>query len=87
MRRIAIGIGATMLIAAPLSLIDPDGFYSALIKPSLATLWISQLFVFIAYPRFAAKRGQHALPAWALSAVASGLAVYGLWTGLGAASS
>jgi amino acid transporter len=79
-RPIAIGIGALMVVAAPLSLINPDGFYSALIQPSLAALWISQLLVFLAYPRFAAKHGQRALPAWTLSAVASGLAAYGLWT-------
>jgi amino acid transporter len=87
MRPIAMGIGGAMLVAAPLSLINPDGFYSALIKPSIAALWISQLFVFLAYPRFAAKLGQRTLPAWMLSAAASGLAVYGLWTGLQAAAS
>jgi fumarate reductase subunit D len=87
MRPIAIGIGAVMVMAAPLSLIDPQGFYSALIKPSLAALWISQLFVFLAYPRFAAKHRQRALPAWTLSAVASGLAFYGLWTALQTAAS
>jgi len=87
MRPIAIGIGAVMLLAAPLSLIDPAGFYSALTKPSLAALWISQLFVFLAYPRFAAKHGQRALPAWTLSAAASGLAIYGLWTALQQAAS
>jgi hypothetical protein len=80
MRPIAIGIGALMVLAAPLSLINPDGFYTALIKPSLVALWISQLIVFLAYPRFAAKHGQRALPAWTLSAAASGLAIYGLWT-------
>jgi amino acid transporter len=82
MRSIAIGIGALMVVAAPLSLINPEGFYSALVKPSLAALWISQLFVFVAYPRFAVKHGHRALPAWTLSAAASGLAIYGLWTAL-----
>jgi hypothetical protein len=82
MRSIAVGVGALMVLAAPLSLIDPDGFYAALIKPSLVALWISQLIVFLAYPRFAAKRSHRALPAWTISAVASGLAIYGLWTAL-----
>lgn len=76
-----------MVVAAPLSLIDPEGFYSALATPSLVALWVSQLFVFLAYPRFAAKHGQRVLPAWMLAAVASGLAGYGLWTGLQAAAS
>jgi amino acid transporter len=87
MRPIAIGIGAVMVLSAPLSLINPDGFYSALIKPSLAALWVSQLFVFVAYPRFAAKQRQRALPAWTLSAAASGFAIYGLWTALQTATS
>lgn len=82
MRPIALGIGAVMVVAAPFSLIDPQGFYSALVKPSLATLWISQLIVFLAYPRFAAKHGGRAVPAWMFSAAASGLAAYGLWTAL-----
>ena len=82
MRPIAVGVGALMVLAAPLSLINPDGFYTALIKPSLVALWISQLIVFLAYPRFAAKHGQRVLPAWTLSAAASGLAIYGLWTGI-----
>jgi amino acid transporter len=86
-RPIAIVVGAVVVLAAPFSLIDPDGFYDTLLKPSLVALWLSQLIVFLVYPRFAARHGQRAAPAWALSAVASGLAVYGLWTALTAASS
>jgi amino acid transporter len=78
MNRIAVAIGIALLIAAPLSLIDPRGFYSDLTKPSLIALWLSQLIVFAVYPLFARKRGQRALPAWTLSLVASGLAIYGL---------
>ncbi|MBV8943169.1 MAG: APC family permease [Solirubrobacterales bacterium] len=82
LRPITLAIGALMVAAAPFSLIDPQGFYSALVKPSLAALWTSQLIVFLAYPRFVAKRRGRALPAWTLSAAASGLAIYGLWTAL-----
>lgn len=78
-RPITIGIGALMALAAPFTLIDPEGFYGSLIKPSLAALWISELIVFAVYPLFARKHGQRALPAYALGTVASGLAVYGLW--------
>jgi amino acid transporter len=87
MRPIAVVIGAVVVLAAPFSLINPDGFYNALLKPSLVALWLSQLIVFLVYPRFAARHQQRRLPAWALTAVASGLTVYGLWVALTAASS
>ena len=86
-RPVTIAIGAVIVLAAPFSLIDPDGFYNTLIKPSLIALWVSQLIVFLVYPRFAGRRGQRTLPAWALSLVAGGLAVYGLWVTLQSASS
>jgi hypothetical protein len=81
-RRITLVVGAIMLVAAPFSLIDPQGFYNALIKPSLIALWLSQVIVFAVYPRFAARHRQRALPAWTLAFIASGLAIYGLWTGV-----
>jgi amino acid transporter len=87
MRPVAVVIGAVIVLAAPFSLIDPDGFYDALLKPSLIALWLSQLIVFAVYPRFADRHGQRALPAWTLSLVAGGLAVYGLWVTLHSASS
>jgi hypothetical protein len=78
-RPVTAAIGVIVLAAAPLSLIDPDGFYDALVRPSEAMLWISQLIVFAVYPLFARKRGHRMAPAVALSTVASALAVYGLW--------
>lgn len=87
MRPVNLAIGALMVLAAPFSLIDPQGFYNTLATPSLAALWISQLIVFLAYPRFVAKHRGRALPAWTLSAAASGLAIYGLWTALQQAAS
>jgi amino acid transporter len=81
-RPVAIAIGAGMVLAAPLALIDPEGFYNALLEPSLVALWLSQLIVFAVYPRFASRERRRALPAWTLSAIASALAVYGLWTTL-----
>jgi hypothetical protein len=77
-RRICAGIGAVLVVSAPLSLIDPDSVYDALLKPSLVALWVSQLVVFAVYPRFARRHGRRVLPAWALSAVASAFAVYGI---------
>ncbi len=72
-------IGAAVLLAAPISLIDPEGFYNALIKPSLVGLWVSQLLVFLVYPRFAARHGQRPWSAWLLTLGASALAIYALW--------
>jgi hypothetical protein len=77
-RRVTAAIGAVVVLAAPFSLIDPEGFYSSLLKPSLAALWVSQLIVFAVYPLFARKRRWRTLPALALAVPASALAVYGL---------
>jgi amino acid transporter len=87
MRPIAAAIGAVVVVAAPFSLIDPEGFYTSLLKPSLIALWLSQLIVFAVFALFAARHRQRAWPAWALSLAASGLALYGLWTVLQPASS
>ncbi len=79
LRPIAAALGLFLLVAAPISLIDPNGFYDALLKPSLAALWISQIIVFAVYPRFAVRRGGRPWVAWPLGAAASALAGYGLW--------
>ncbi len=87
LRRITVGLAALAVLVAPLSLIDPQGFYDSLLKPSLIALWLSQLIVFAVYPLFAAKQRQRRLPAWALSIGASALAVYGLVTAIQQAGS
>jgi hypothetical protein len=86
-RPITAAIGASMLVVAPFTLIDPDGFYDTLAKPSLIALWASQLIVFVVYPLFAIKRRQRAIPALALGLGASALAVYGLVSALSSSSS
>ena len=86
-RPIAAAIGVVALVAAPLSLIDPDGFYDTLLKPSLVALWLSQLIVFAVYPLFAFKRRHRMVPALALAAGASAFAIYGLVITLQQASS
>jgi hypothetical protein len=87
LRPITWAIAAFVVAAAPIMLIDPDGLYDALLKPSLIALWLSQLIVFAVYPRFARAHGGRLLPACALSLIASGLAVYGLVITLQHASS
>ena len=82
LRPVLVGIGAAMVVAAPLTLINPDTIYNDLLTPSLAALWLSQLIVFAAYPFYARRRGQRPLPAWALAAAAGAFAVYGLWSSI-----
>jgi amino acid transporter len=86
-RSITLALAAVMIVAAPFTLIDPQGFYSALLKPSLAALWISQLIVFAVYPRFATRVRERLAPALTLGLAASGLAIYGLVTTIQQASS
>jgi hypothetical protein len=77
LRPILIGIGAILVASAPFTLVDPDGFYDSLLKPSLGALWLSQLIVFAVFPLFARKHSYRLLPAIALSAAASAFAIYG----------
>jgi len=73
-------IGAVMVAAAPVTLVNPDAFYDDLLKPSLIALWLSQLIVFAVYPRFAARQHSRMPPAWLLTAVAVAVGGYGLWS-------
>jgi hypothetical protein len=71
---------AGLLVAAgPVSLVDPEGFYAALLKPSLVALWLSLLVVSAVYPRFAVRHGGGRLSSTALAAAASAFALYGLY--------
>jgi amino acid transporter len=80
LRRVVIGIGAIMVAAGPVLLINPGRIYDTLLTPSLFALWLSQLVTFAVYPLFVARRGGRALPALVLAAAGSAFAVYGLWT-------
>jgi amino acid transporter len=79
MRRVIIAIGAAIVLTAPVTLINPERIYNDLLTPSLVALWLSQLIVFAAYPRFAARQHHRPLPAWVLAAAATAFAIYGLW--------
>lgn len=75
LRRVLVWIAVPFVAADALSLVDPQAFYDKLLNPSLGALFISQLIVFGVFPLF--QRGLRWLP---LVAVASGLAVWGLYT-------
>src|SRR5207248_5415566 len=49
-------LAVPLVVAGPVSLIDPDRFYDDLLKPSLIMLWLAQLVVVAAYPVFVARR-------------------------------
>ena len=79
LRPVIIAIGVALVAVAPVILLNPQQIYRDLLTASLVALWVSQLIVFAVYPRFAARHGGRALPAWTLAIVATGFAVYGLW--------
>ncbi len=49
-RQMTVALAVVLVVSAPLTLINPDRFYEALLKPSLVALWLSQLIVFVVYP-------------------------------------
>jgi amino acid transporter len=75
LRTVMAWIAVPFVLADIVSLIDPDRFYDDLLKPSLGALFVSQLVVFLVFPRF--RRDPLALVA---TVVASGLAIWGLYT-------
>lgn len=74
-RTLLAWIAVPFIVADAISLVDPERFYAELLKPSLGALFVSQLVVFLVFPRF--RRGA---PAIAAAAFASGLAAWGLYT-------
>ena len=75
-------VAAGFVVSSLLSLIDPQAFYDDLLKPSLVALWVSQLLVFVVYPRFAWLERRLGPGAVILAAGASALMGYGLYQAL-----
>jgi hypothetical protein len=76
-------IAVPFLLADAVSLVNPDRFYSDLLRPSLIALWLSQLIVFAVFPLFRLRTSpQRVLSALALAAVACALSGYGLYTAI-----
>jgi len=82
LRGLTVAVGVVVLASAPLTLAFPE-LYDHLLKPSLIALWLSQLVVFVVYPRFARGHGSSAVLAWSLAVLASAFAGYGMWATLG----
>jgi amino acid transporter len=74
LRRVLLWIAVPFVAADVISLVNPEGFYDKLLKPSLGALFVSQLIVFLVFPLF--QRGLRWLP---LVAIASGLAAWGFY--------
>ena len=84
---VARWLAVPLIVAGPVSLINPDRFYQLLIKPSLIALWLSQLIVVAVYPRVAMRRGGRPLPHVAAAVGASAVMLFGLWNSVSSAAS
>jgi amino acid transporter len=67
-------IAVPFIAADAISLVNPDRFYADLLKISLGALYLSQVIVFVVFPRF--RRGAVAV---GVATMASGLAIWGLY--------
>jgi amino acid transporter len=72
-------LAVALVLTAPLTLLSPERIYSDLLKPSLIALWLSQLLVFAAYPRFVAKVGSSRLAGAVLAGVGIAFTGFGLY--------
>jgi amino acid transporter len=81
-RQITGALAVVLVVSAPFTLIDPARFYDALLKPSLVALWLSQLIVFVVYPRFAARHGRLRVSDVVIATAGTVFALYGAWATL-----
>jgi hypothetical protein len=73
-RTTMLWIAVPFVLADAISLINPTRFYNDLLKPSLVALFVSQLIVFLVFPRF--RRGPLA---YALAIPAVALVAWGIY--------
>ena len=73
-------LAVPLVVAGPVSLIDPERFYADLLRPSLVLLWLSQLVVVAVYPRFIGRRRRVRPLDLGLAIVAVALIGYALQT-------
>jgi len=79
-RRASTALAGAVLAGTLLALVQPERIYSDLLKPSLITLWLSQLIVFAWYPRYVRGNGGRLLWASLLAVGGAALMLFGLWS-------
>ena len=83
---VARWLAVPLVVAGPISLINPDRFYADLLKPSLVALWLAQLVVVAVFPLYMRRRGELRVQHVAMGAVGSAVMVFGLWSTLSSTS-
>jgi amino acid transporter len=83
---VARWLAVPLVVAGPISLINPDRFYADLLKPSLVALWLAQLVVVAVFPLYIRRRGGLRIHHVAMGAVGSAVMVFGLWSTLSSTS-
>ena len=80
-RRVVAWVTAAFAVASLVNLLGPQRVYADLIRPSLVALWLSQIFVFLVYPRFARRQQPRTRRPVAVGVGAAGAALmsYGLY--------
>jgi amino acid transporter len=78
-RAITAVVAAVVVISGPISLIDPNGFYDALIRPSLIALWLSQIIAIAVFPWFVRRFGRLRAADVLVTLVALAILGYGLY--------
>ena len=79
-RQMVVAISILFLAGSLVSLLNPQGAYGFLLRPSLVALWISQLLVVAVYPWFVRRRRSIHFGDAALTAGASLVMLIGLYT-------
>ena len=86
LRPVLAFIAVPFIAADAISLVDPNGFYSALLRPSLVALFVAQLVVFAVYPRFRRLHERLRLVDLAAATIAAALMIYGIYTAVATSS-
>ncbi len=78
-RTAGVVIAAFFVAADAASLVNPQRFYTVLIGPSVAALYLSQLMVFAVYPLLRRDGRAGGAGAWLVAAAAVAWSLFGLW--------
>jgi amino acid transporter len=75
-------VAVFFVAASAVAAANPQSFYDDLLKPSLVALWVSQIIVFVVYPRFERIHGRLRPLSIAGAAIGTSLMGYGLYTAI-----